>query len=389
MINIIDKKNCCGCGLCASICPKHCIEMVEDDEGFVYPKVNKDLCVNCDLCNKNCPVLNCNNKNQQIPKCALAYSKDNEIRKSSSSGGLFSEIALNILKQNGIVYGASLEDESKVKHIRINNVEQLEKLKGSKYVQSEMNGIYINVKNDLENENKVLFTGTPCEIAALNIFLKKDYNNLYTCDLICHGVPSYKILKKYLNELEEKYKSNVQKVFFRNKDDGWTNFKIKVFFEDGQIYSCQANKDFYMKAFLKNVSLRPSCYDCKFSKIPRCADLTLGDYWEVEKVHPELSDDQGVSMIVINNKKGEELLNNINEDIVLQEGEELNNFIRFNPCLCGSVKPNPNREKFFNDLNKYTMKELEKKYFRDEITLKYIIKKIKRGLVKILKNRRY
>ena len=388
MIKIIDKKDCCGCGLCASICPKHCIEMIEDEEGFVYPKVNKDLCVNCDLCNKKCPIQSYSSENQKMSTCALAYSKNDETRKTSSSGGIFSEIALYILKQSGIVYGASLEEELKVKHIRIDNVEQLEKLKGSKYVQSEMNGVYIDVKKDLEYGKNVLFTGTPCEIAALNSFLKKDYNNLYTCDLICHGVPSYKILKKYLNELEEKQKSNVQKVFFRNKDDGWANFRMKIFFENGHIYSCQANKDSYMKFFLKNASLRPSCYECKFSKIPRCADLTLGDYWGVEKVHPELKDDKGVSMIVINNDKGEELLSNINNSIVLKKGEDLNDFIKFNPCLCKSVSPNPNREKFFNDLDKYTMKELEKKYFREKITVKYFLKRIKNFMVRFIKNRR-
>ena len=385
MINIIEKKDCCGCGLCASICPKHCIEMVEDEEGFVYPKVNEDLCINCGLCNKSCPILSYSSRNFESPACALAYSKNNEIRETSSSGGIFSELALYILKHNGIVYGASVEEEARVKHVRINSVEQLERLKGSKYVQSEMNEVYKNVKEDLENEKKVLFTGTPCEIAALNTFLKEDYNNLYTCDLICHGVPSHKIFRKYLNEIEEKYKSKVQKVYFRNKDDGWANFKTKIFFENGDFYSCRADKDLYMKSFLKNASLRPSCYDCKFSKIPRCADLTLGDYWGVEKVHPELNDDKGISMIVINSKKGEELLNNIKKSIVLQKGEELENFIKFNPCLCGSVKPNPNRENFFKDVDKYSMEKLEKKYLREKITLKYIIKRIKKIIVKFIK----
>ena len=385
MIKIIDKKNCCGCGACVASCPQKCIQMIEDDEGFLYPKVDESKCIKCGICEKVCPIIQYTNQNQQQPKCVLAYSKDNAIREKSSSGGIFSEIANYILKNKGVVYGAAVTENLQVEHIRITREEELYQLRGSKYVQSNLKNIFLQIEKDLKNDIEVLFTGTPCQIAGIKKFLKKEYKNLYTCDIICHGVPSPKVFTIYIKELEKKYASQVKEIYFRNKDTGWNNFRIKIVFENGKIYSCEANKDPFMKSFLQNANLRPSCYQCNFSTIPRLADITLGDYWGVNIVHPELKDDKGISMITINNDRGERVLQKIKDKIFIEENEDISNFIKFNPCICASVKPHKNRDEFFKDVESLQMEELEKKYFTEKITIKWVLRKLKRLAVKIIK----
>ncbi len=385
MIKIIDKKNCCGCGACVASCPQKCIQMIEDDEGFLYPKVDESKCIKCGICEKVCPIIQYTNQNQQQPKCVLAYSKDNAIREKSSSGGIFSEIANYILKNKGVVYGAAVTENLQVEHIRITREEELYQLRGSKYVQSNLKNIFLQIEKDLKNDIEVLFTGTPCQIAGIKKFLKKEYKNLYTCDIICHGVPSPKVFTIYIKELEKKYASQVKEIYFRNKDTGWNNFRIKIVFENGKIYSCEANKDPFMKSFLQNANLRPSCYQCNFSTIPRLADITLGDYWGVNIVHPELKDDKGISMITINNDRGERVLQKIKDKIFIEENEDISNFIKFNPCICASVKPHKNRDEFFKDVESLQMEELDKKYFTEKITIKWVLRKLKRLAVKIIK----
>ena len=385
MIKIIDKKNCCGCGACVASCPQKCIQMIEDDEGFLYPKVDESKCIKCGICEKVCPIIQYTNQNQQQPKCVLAYSKDNAIREKSSSGGIFSEIANYILKNKGVVYGAAVTENLQVEHIRITREEELYQLRGSKYVQSNLKNIFLQIEKDLKNDIEVLFTGTPCQIAGIKKFLKKEYKNLYTCDIICHGVPSPKVFTIYIKELEKKYASQVKEIYFRNKDTGWNNFRIKIVFENGKIYSCEANKDPFMKSFLQNANLRPSCYQCNFSTIPRLADITLGDYWGVNIVHPELKDDKGISMITINNDRGERVLQKIKDKIFIEENEDISNFIKFNPCICASVKPHKNRDEFFKDVESLEMEDLDKKYFTEKITIKWVLRKLKRLAVKIIK----
>lgn len=282
MINIVDKSLCSGCHACMSVCPKFAITMQKDNEGFLYPIVDENKCIGCDLCDKSCQVLNpITNENEPI----VAYACNNlndAVRMQSSSGGIFSLIAEWIISQNGVVFGAGFDDELNVVHMAVDNTNDLSKLRGSKYVQSVIGDSYIQTKELLDAGIKVLFSGTPCQIDGLLHFLRKDYDNLYTLDIVCHGVPSPKVWKKYLEYQEILNGSSLSKTklpTFRSKEDGWIRFRSALFFENGNSYSMTHEKDLYMKAFLKNVSLRNSCFSCYSKSINRNSDITLADLW--------------------------------------------------------------------------------------------------------------
>lgn len=364
MIEIKDKKKCCGCGACFNICPKNAIKMISDKEGFLYPKVDTEKCIKCGLCKKVCPILNDNrNNNFYNPKQYAAWSNDDKNRLSSSSGGLFYELANFILTNNGVVFGAGFDNELNVIHKVANNVEDLFELKCSKYVQSNLNDCYLNVKEMLSSEYKVLFVGTPCQVAGLYSFLRnKEYKNLYTIDFVCHGVPSPKVYRKHLSELESKFNCKAQHVYFRDKSNGWKKFNFKVEFENNKIYKKNLCEDLFIRGFLKNMYLRPSCHECKFSKIPRVSDITLGDFWGINSISNKLDDDKGTSQVLINSDKGKYLFDSVFSNIFISE-VDLEFGKKVNPCLISSVNPDKNRDKFFKDLDKNDMKTLEKKYF--------------------------
>ena len=237
MIDIEDKRNCTSCSACYNICPKNAIEMIEDKEGFKYPVVNKKLCIECKMCEKICPVINKNKKEDkyQEPIVIAAQSKDTNIRLDSTSGGLYTEIAKSILKQNGYICGAVYDEYWMVKHILTNDDKELEHLRSSKYLQSDINNIYSEIKSILQQGKKVLMCGSPCQIAGLNNYLGKAYENLYTCDFICRGMNSPKIFKGYINNLESKYKSKITKIKFKNKIHGWHNFSTKIDFANAAV----------------------------------------------------------------------------------------------------------------------------------------------------------
>ena len=233
---------------------------------------------------------------------------------------------------------------------------------------------YKETKEILEKGTEVLYVGTPCQIAGLKSFLQKDYDNLFTCDLICHGVPSPKIWQKYLNEYDKK----IENCYFRNKDSGWNCFSMKIVFDNNKFKRFKMTKDDFIRLFLNNYTLRPSCYDCKFSKIPRTADISLGDFWGVEGKYPEFSDDKGTSLILINSEKGQELLENIKDKIIYRENCDLDYAIKCNPCICGSVKEPEKRKEFFNDLDKMKIKQLANKYLIKQSLISKIYGKVKR-----------
>ena len=227
MITILDKQDCCGCGACEQVCPKRCITMKPDEEGFLYPEVNADACVNCGLCEKVCPILSAAERETQYPQAVYAaFAKDEQVRKNSSSGGIFTLLAEWVLAQGGTVYGAGFADDFSVHHIRIETPEQLYLLRGSKYLQSRMESAYRDAKTDLEAGRAVLFSGTGCQIASLKRFLRKDYDNLYAVDVLCHGVPSAKVWSFYLQEKEKMLKDKITAANFRNKKNGWSCFSI-------------------------------------------------------------------------------------------------------------------------------------------------------------------
>lgn len=349
MIEIKDKEDCCGCYACYNICPKQCITMKIDNEGFWYPNVDRDKCINCNLCEKVCPIIN-PVKRADSKKIAYAgINKDERIRIKSSSGGIFSILAEYIIKNNGIVYGAGFDEDFNINHKRILVSADLDLLRGSKYVQSSIGNIYRQVKNDLERNKQVLFTGTPCQIEGLKSYLKKEYINLVTMDFICHGVPSPLVWKKYLEEMKKSKQENIKNIYFRNKDIGWKVYSLKIIFDE-KIYSNNLNNDLFMKGFLQDVYLRPSCYSCKFKKINRVSDITVADFWGIENILLKMDDDKGTSLIVVHSEKGKQLFDKLSEKMILN-GVNLNEAIKYNPSMISSVKYNEKRNSFFAELN--------------------------------------
>lgn len=362
--NVINKFKCTGCGACYSICPKNAIEMKADEEGFLYPYIDNTKCVHCELCKNICPVINEKIKKNNQPETIAAYTKNEKERKNSSSGGIFYEMAKYIINQGGVVIGASYNENMEVIHKSICRENEINLLQGSKYVQSNTLDTFKQTKELLENKQKVLYVGTPCQIAGVNAYLKKNYDSLYTCDLVCHGAPSPKVWKKYIEEKQKNKK--IINYFFRNKTKGWNNYGVKICYYDGKKIFIDSYKDEFFKLFIKNYSLRNSCYSCNFSKIPREADISLGDFWGVEGKYNEFKDNKGTSLVLINNKKGKELFENISVNLNYKEKCDLNYAIKCNPCINSSVAKPGKREEFFNDLENKNFKQLIKKYIPKE-----------------------
>lgn len=325
MIDINEKSKCCGCSACVESCPVKCITLKDDDEGFLYPSVDFEKCISCGKCERVCPIQNCKSvesaKEIQLEKGYVAYSNDEQTRLKSSSGGIFSLLSENILKKDGIVVGAEFDENFSVHHIAIDSVDDLNRLRGSKYVQSRMKNIFANVKEFLENGKMVLFSGTSCQISGLKKYLGKEYDNLYTVDVLCHGVPSPKVWEQYLMEKEKEYKSKVKQINFRYKVTGWKRYSVRFVFENGNEYVKRAGHDPYMQIFLSNIALRPSCHDCRFKALNRDSDITIGDAWGVDDYLPQMDDDKGTSIIITHSDKGELLLKDIKEELSLKEAE--------------------------------------------------------------------
>ena len=363
--NISLVSNCTGCSACFEVCPKKAIQMIPNEEGFLYPQVDNNECINCGLCLKSCPSENPVFLNNEKPKCMVAASKKD--RKQSSSGGIFPLLAEKILQNNGFVCGAAWSKEIKLKHIIISSIQDLPKLQKSKYVQSDITGIYPKIKMLLENNKTVLFSGTPCQVAGLNSFLSKTYENLYTVDIICHGVPSPKVLKQYLREIQIPTSETIKDINFRDKKYGWSyklNTKITT---DKADYDFSSQTDIYMQAFLKNLSLRKSCGECPFAQLPRQGDITLGDFWGIWNYEQSLDDKQGTSIILINSNKGNELLKSIEGELLFNKQMPLDIGIKGNKCIVEPTKLNKYRDNFFTNLPNMSLQEnldicLGKKY---------------------------
>ena len=349
MIEIKTKEDCCGCYACYNICPKECITMESDSEGFWYPKIDKNKCIDCNLCEKVCPIINKFNSSLYEEKSYAVFNKNEKIRLESSSGGIFSILAEYVINNHGSVYGAAFDEEFNVKHIKINNLQDIKLLRGSKYVQSKIEDVFKFIKSDLKNDKLVLFTGTPCQVAGLKSFLQKKYNNLILMDIVCHGVPSPLVWQQYINELKQNYKQNIKNVYFRDKSTGWKTYSIKFLFDKDE-YKNIGFKDIYMKGFLNDVYLRPSCYNCNFKGIERISDITIADFWGIENVLPKMDDDKGTSLIVIHSEKGKQLFDELSEKMILNE-VNLNEAIKYNPSMIKSVKYNEKRNSFFAELS--------------------------------------
>ena len=304
MINL-KKEECCGCGSCYVACPCQCIKMQEDNEGFVYPHIDKSLCVDCHICEKSCPSLNVVSKVSNR-KCYVAVNKSDE-RMFSSSGGIFILLARKVIENGGVVVGAAFDGNWLVHHILCDNTDDLIKLMGSKYLQSRNYEAYFATKSLLEENRMVLYTGTACQIAGLKGYLKKDYDNLITVDVLCHGVPSPGVWKRYLRELKKLYGDEITSISFRDKSTGWKQYSMTIGFGNDKIYSKKHGDDIFMNLFLSNSILRPSCHVCKYKSIDRPSDMTIGDAWGIENILSDFDDDKGTSVAIVHSEKGENL----------------------------------------------------------------------------------
>lgn len=309
MITVTDKKKCCGCGGCYQVCPKGAIELTSDAEGFHYPKVDRAKCVGCGLCDRVCPVLNAPKPSDDVAVCVhVALAEDTDLRMASSSGGIFTVLAEAVNAQGGEVYGAAFAPDFSVHHRAVQTREDLAALRGSKYVQSDMDVCYRQAKSSLDAGRQVLFSGTACQIAGLHRFLGREYDNLLTVDVLCHGVPSPKAWQAYIRRAQQRQGAKLVSANFRSKDTGWMRFAMKMEFADGKAECTPFPEDAYMQAFLRNYSLRPSCYACRFKGMNRPSDITLGDCWDIRQVDETMHDDRGTSVIIVRTEKGQRAL---------------------------------------------------------------------------------
>lgn len=373
MKEIVSENKCTGCTACMNICPKQAIAMEENIEGFKYPVINQEKCINCGLCKRTCPILT-TNKNMSINKCYVGYAKEDEVKRNSSSGGIFPLVANYILDNNGIVIGAAFDDNNKLNHIAITKEKELIKLKGSKYLQSNLGDIFKYVSENILN-TKILFVGVPCQIAGLKAFLKKEYENLICVDLICHGAPSPKLFDKYIKELEKKKNDKLINYNFRDKSTGWDTYSNTAIFKNSKITELQTENK-YMKLFLSDVALRKSCFKCNFKLGNKYSDITLGDFWGVQNYYPKMYNKKGVSAIIINTSKGEKIFNEINGYIEYEKCK-LEEIVAGNPLLKESAEYNKKGRKIFKEIDLVSVDELVKKYGHKRNTL------WKRGLRKV------
>lgn len=378
----IDKRDCCGCSACADICPKGCIAMKADGEGFLYPHVDRAICIHCGLCERACPALNTfNGENTvKLPDGYAVVNANEEIRETSSSGGVFSLIAQQIIKEGGIVFGAAMtEDCRAIVHMGVNSLAGLKRLRGSKYVQSSIEDSYIRVREALNEGRKVLFTGTPCQIEGLYGLLGKNYDNLVCMDFICHGVPSPKVWEKYVSFREKKEGSTVRQTFFRHKYYGWKTYAVLFVYTNNTAYVGKVHDDLYMKAFLGNYCLRPACYNCHYKKLNRISDITVADYWGIQKQYPEMDDDRGTSLVLIHTDKGKNILKEV-AGLAKIIPVDVRKALKGNRAMTESAQLPPNRTKFMSDLDGMEFDQLVKKNVEGRFNIGKIARRVWRNI---------
>ena len=362
MILFDNKKDCSGCTACKNSCPKEAIVMKEDEEGFLYPEIDKDRCVECGICKKVCPISNrSKDESSKEPLVYACKNIDDSIRMQSASGGAFSGISDYVLEQNGVIFGACYNDKFKVEHRKAANKLERDKFRGAKYVQSNLNDIFKDVKEELEEGKLVLFTGTPCQVAGLSNYLKKDYSNLLKCDIVCHGTPSPKIFEEYISYIEKHKENKIKNISFRDKESGWQNQKWKIELENGTVLLDDDDVKIYKRIFNKHYAQRPSCHDCRFTNLNRPSDMTLGDFWGIEKAIPGFADNKGVSLLLINTEKGEGIFNLIKDKLILKQSDCKS---CMQPQLDHPAKAADNRMDFWNDYRENGFEYVVNKYCR-------------------------
>lgn len=383
MVQLPEWNLCTGCGACSCVCPKSCIEMKQDKEGFLRPFVDKELCVICGRCEQICHVLVKQKEKKEKPIAYAIRHNNDEILKKSSSGGAFSVFADKIFEKNGVVYGAVYDSDWTVHLTRAKNSEELEVMRGSKYVQSMAGEAYLKAARDLEDGLPVLFTGLPCQIAGLYAFLGKDYTNLFTVDIVCHGAGSPGLFQSYIKYIEGKERKKVIRINHRDKKDGWSELipiKMMRETEDGKKEYIPAFEDPYLYAFVQSMIVMPSCYHCQYACVPRIGDITMGDYGGLGVIEPtNIYCNKGISQILVNTKKGKVFFEQC--DMVCEK-RPLRECMMFNLNLWKPAKKHAQRDQLFQDYTELPFRELAKKYMRMSTKMK-VMRKIKQGAEKI------
>lgn len=371
MVTITNKADCCGCSACASVCPVKCITMEKDKEGFSYPKVNTEKCINCGLCEKTCPFMDCT-ESKKAEKAFAAYALDEDVRVKSSSGGVLTVLAEEVLKRNGLIYGVSMSSDCRsCGFICVDSLDEMSKIQGSKYLQANANCIYREIEQKLKTKRWVLFSGTPCQCNGLKKFLRVEYDNLLIVDFVCHGVPSQMLWDKYVSHISQVKKMNISGVDFRHKKVSWNQFGFGLHSSKAFIYIPKDSSSYFC-FFMKNLSLRPSCYSCEAKKT-RLADITIGDFWGVERVFSEIDTEKGISLIIPRSEKGKEFIELVRRRLYLKE-TEYDNAVADNMAENKSVICPKNRDAFFKDVVSMNYSDLENKYLYPSLKLR--IKKI-------------
>lgn len=361
-----DREYCTGCGACVAGCHFGAIEMRPDEEGFLQPVIRKERCTGCGLCEKICPVTSIRHR-EKIRQTYLAYTEDTKLRYASSSGGIFTCLAKQIIAEGGVVFGCAMtEDFRGARHIAAESLQELERLRGAKYVQSDMGNILTTARAAVLEGRKVLFCGTPCQIAGLRALLgEKTYDNLLLVDLICHGVPSPLVWRSYVDQREKEHGAKACGVSFRDKENGWKRYSLSMAFSDGSRYGCPVNQDPYLRGFIMNLYSRRSCYHCKVKDGEYQSDITLGDFWGIRRVRPELENSDGVSVVITHTDAGRLAAEALAGDCCLECVVDFESALKSNPSYFGSVQKNALRTHVIQEISRKGTRRVLERYSGD------------------------
>lgn len=375
---IKDKTKCCACGACINICHHNAITMSEDEYGFMLPTVDVSKCVDCGLCEKVCPMNITTPPNKPIVAYASSWNSQNIVK--SASGGVFAALASYIIQKKGIVFGCTLEN-IKDKHTPIIksvcNLEDLQSLLGSKYVQADTLNTYNEVKELLNKNFRVLYSGTPCQIAGLKRFLRRDYDNLITVDLICHGTPNMKMFQSYISYIENKEQGAVKDFVFRDKSKGWGTFYYRYSFltkkNKLKIIIREYTSSVYYRLFLSSAIYRDSCYYCPYATLKRISDITIGDFWGIEKEYPELDISKGgklnfkkgISCVFINTERGSRVWSEI-QSMVSSIPVDIDKIVKYNHQLETPSSLPPLRQIYLDAFKSGGYSSLVKIFYKEE-----------------------